>query len=395
MAQHLPAVVTPHQSRVPVGRALRPPYGYLGLPFDQVWALDFEFVSESGALPQPVCMVAKELGSGREIRLWQDEFGTKPPFPINDDTLFVAFYSSAEWGCFLQLDWALPTRILDLYAEFRNATNGIALPAGRGLLGCLSHYGIPSITSEQKRDARELVMRGGPWTADERESTLDYCATDVIPMGALLERMLPRIMAHPQGLGQALMRGRYMAAVARMERAGVPIDTEMLERLRANWARIKTELIAAVDQDYHVYEGTTFKAGRFAAYLAEHKIDWPRTPAGRLSLEQDTFRDAAKRHPQLYPLAELRHSLASLRLEKLAVGPDGRNRTMLSPFGASTGRNTPSNNKFVYGPSVWMRGLIRPPAGRALAYMRLAVAGDRDQRGTVWRSRAAGRGAVG
>ena len=77
----------------------------------------------------------------------------------------------------------------------------------------------------------------------------------------------------------------------------------------------------------------------------------------------------AKRYPQLEPLKELRHALSELRLEKLAVGSDDRNRTLLSPFGASSGRNTPSNNKFIFGPSVWLRGLIKPPEGRALAYI--------------------------
>ena len=75
-------------------------------------------------------------------------------------------------------------------------------------------------------------MRGGPWSAAERRRILDYCQTDVDPMGALLERMLPGILARPNGLGQALLRGRYMAAIARTERTGVPIDFEMLQRLQ-------------------------------------------------------------------------------------------------------------------------------------------------------------------
>ena len=29
-----------------------------GLPYTQIWAIDFEFVAESGAQPVPVCMVA-------------------------------------------------------------------------------------------------------------------------------------------------------------------------------------------------------------------------------------------------------------------------------------------------------------------------------------------------
>ena len=68
-------------------------------------------------------------------------------------------------------------------------------------------------------------------------------------------------------------------------------------------------------------------------------------------------------------LRELRHSLCELKLEKLAVGSDGRNRCLLSPFSSRSSRNQPSNNRFIFGPSVWLRGLIRPAAGMAVAYI--------------------------
>jgi len=344
--------------------------GWLGLPFRRVIALDFEFIAEPGALPVPVCLVAKELGTGQVIRLWQDELRSRtPPFPVDDDTLFVAYFASAEIGCFLALGWPVPTRVLDLYVEFRNATNGMSLGAGRGLLGALSYHGVPGITAEQKTEDRGLVMRGGPWSTTERRRVLDYCQSDVDVLAPLLERMLPAITARPNGLGQAVLRGRYMAAVARMERTGVPIDSTLLDRIRTNWDAIKTGLIADVDEDYHVYEGTTFKTGLFAKYLADQGIAWPRTGSGALQLDQETFRDMVKRYPNLEQLKDLRHSMSELRLEKLAVGPDHRNRVLLSPFGASSGRNTPSNSKFIFGPSVWLRGLIQPPQGRALAYV--------------------------
>ena len=365
MASVFPAYQTPGESAAHTSAATRWPQ----LPFQSVFALDFEFVSESGANPVPVCLVARELRTDRLIRLWQDELTGRPPFPINDDTLFVAYFAPAELGCFLELGFPVPTRVLDLYTEFRNATNGVPLPNGRGLLSALSHHGISAITAEQKTEERAVVMRGGPWSAAERRRILDYCQTDVDPMGALLERMLPGILARPNGLGQALLRGRYMAAIARMERTGVPIDFEMLQRLRMNWGRIKSDLVGLIDKDYSVYEGTTFKAGLFAGYLVDNGIDWPRATTGRLQLDQDTFRDMAKRYPQLEPLKDLRHALSELRLEKLAVGLDDRNRTLLSPFGASSGRNTPSNTRFIFGPSVWLRGLIKPPEGRALAYV--------------------------
>ena len=34
-----------------------------------------------------------------------------------------------------------------------------------------------------------------------------------------------------------------------------------------------------------------------------------------------------------------------------------------------TGRNQPSNAKFILGPARWMRGLIRPPEGHGIAYV--------------------------
>jgi hypothetical protein len=344
--------------------------GILGLPFREVWAVDFEFIARDGTNPDPVCMVARELGSGQLLRLWRDELPAAPPFPVDDGALFVAYYASAELGCFAELGWPMPVRVLDLYTEFRNATNRIALPIGAGLLGALSYHGLPAITKGQKDEMRALVLRGGPWTPEERRAILDYCQhSDVDLLGPLLERMLPAIQASPDGLGQALLRGRYTAAVARMERAGVPIDVGLLSRLRAQWGPIKRDLIAAIDKDYGVFEGATFKSGLFAGYLVDNGIDWPRSEFGRLKLDQETFRDMAQRYPQIEPLKDLRHTLAELRLEKLAVGPDGRNRVLLSPFGTRSGRNAPSNSRFIFGPSVWLRGLIKPAAGRALAYV--------------------------
>lgn len=137
------------------------------LPFREIWLCDFEFRAPEGERPWPVCMVAREHLSGREVRLWRDDLVKRlsAPFSTDRDALFVAYFSSAELGCFLELGWSL------------------------------------------------------------------------------------------------------------------------------------------------------------------------------------------------------------LRLTGLAIGADGRNRTLLSPFGARSGRNTPSNSKFVFGPAVWMRGLIRPPRGHGLAYM--------------------------
>jgi DNA polymerase I-like protein with 3'-5' exonuclease and polymerase domains len=86
-------------------------------------------------------------------------------------------------------------------------------------------------------------------------------------------------------------------------------------------------------------------------------------------LDDDTFKEQARAHPTINALHELRSTFGKLRLTGLHVGRDGRNRCMLSPFKSSTGRNQPSNSKFLFGPAVWMRGLMRPPEGCGLAYI--------------------------
>jgi len=338
--------------------------GFAVLPFREIWVIDFEFYPDANKNPQPVCLVAREMRSGRRLRLWHDEFGPMPPYPIDPDALIVAYYASAEISCHLTLGWPVPERVLDLFTEFRNLTNGIPTGNGAGLLGALTYHGLDGIGAVEKDEMRALVLRGGPWSDIERAAILDYCESDVAALARLLRAMLPRI-----DLPRALLRGRYMSAVARMERNGVPIDVNTLDLLKRNWSKIQDRLIAEIDADYGVYDGRAFKADRFAAWLAQAGIPWPRLESGRLDLSDDAFREMARGYPKIAPLRELRGALSEMRLSDLATGRDGRNRAMLSAFRARTGRNQPSNTKFIFGPSVWLRGLIQPPPGCGIAYI--------------------------
>jgi len=489
--------------------------------FAEVWSCDFEYRSPEGERPDPVCMVAREYRTGCTIREWADRLASmrRPPFPIGSDSLFVAHCASAEFGCFKALGWPMPARVLDLFCEFRNATNGVGTVAGNGLLGALAHFGLPAIDAGEKADMRELAQRRGPHTEAERAALLEYCESDVVALSKLLPEMLPGI-----DLPRALLRGRYMAAVAAMEWTGVPVDLEALDILRRNWKALKGRLVEQIDKDYGVFvpagrkfspdstygatlfdvaegynvdpyavdevagevwqvdraasaefreaihaarkatgltvnriakwedagkdhstwpgldvksrelagmypalgigpgfeHGTgyddtdyagglwellrtggptrkprhdrqiliraveltedagegyrvprlSFSARRFAEWLAREGIPWPRLPSGQLALDDDTFRQMARAYPSVAPLRELRHSLGKMRLfSDLAVGSDGRNRCLLSPFRSITGRNQPSNARFIFGPSCWLRALIAPEPDRAVAYV--------------------------
>jgi DNA polymerase I len=343
----------------------------IGLPYREVWAVDFEYSAPPGERPEPACLVAWELNGGQKTRLWRDQFEPLPPYPLDESSLFVSYFASAEMNCHRALGWPMPARVLDLFTEFRNHTNGCRGLDGRfqkaSLIDALEYFGLGHIAATEKTEMRNRFIAGNfdTWSESERQAGLDYCETDVVALSELLPIMLPEI-----DLQAALIRGRYSGpAVSFMEHEGIPIDVELLKLTTDNWASIQGELIARIDQKYGVYQDGHFREKRFEAFLLEHNIPWGRTPHGHLKLDDDTFKEATKSFKILDDLRDLRHALGTMRLNSLAVGRGARNRTMLSQFASRTGRNQPSSAKFIFGPGVWMRGFIKPPEGFALAYI--------------------------
>jgi DNA polymerase I len=344
------------------------------LPFTRIVACDFEFGGGPGERPEIRCGVFKELRSGKVVKLWVSELGPKPPFPTDSNTLWLAYYASAEINCFLALGWSMPAYVLDLFTEFRCAVNG--MDVGGRLIDALAYYGLDTIGATEKEDMRALAMRGGPYTHAEICALLAYCLSDVDALERLLPRLLPTIR-----LDHALHRGRTMIASARMEHAGVPIDTLGLERTKEGWEAIRIKLVDEFDPNREIYDGTSFNEDKYAAWLTRNGIGWPRhsdnpryrpKPGSRpndLDLRDETFRQMSRLRPELARVHELRTSLSKLRLNDLQIGRDGRNRTLLSAFRARTSRNQPSNSKSIMGPARWIRGFIQPPEGYGLAYL--------------------------
>jgi DNA polymerase-1 len=343
---------------------------YLDL-YKDVIALDFEFVAADGERQRPICLVAKSLKKGTQTRLWVAE-GAQCPLPLGPEYLYVGYYASAEWNCFLSLGWDLPTRIIDLYPEYRRMTNGAAghtMRSGYGLLAAAEAFGIAAMDANYKTDMRELIISGGPWSPEQQNDILEYCAEDVEITGNLFREMWPKIATDQLALTQALLRGRYTVAIAKMEFSGTPVDTELFAGLMLYWPELCLHLIEAVDQDYDIYEGTTFKQAKFESWVAAQAIQWPKTDNGKLKLDEATFRQMSKSHTQVASLHELRVTLAQMRSLKLHVGANGRNRTLLRPFAAKTSRNQPSTTKSIFGNSAWLRSLIKPEEGYGLAYV--------------------------
>ena len=223
-------------------------------PFKSVWAADFEFIQPEGEFtPIVVCLCARTF-KREKIQLWHDQFDKNPPYSTAADSLFVAYSAHAELSCHLALDWPFPQRILDLYVEFKRATNTTPRDPrykSAKLLDALTFYGMDGIGVGEKEFWRNLILSGGPWSSEERKGILKYCESDVVAANDLLRAMMARRHIDLPG---DLLRGRYIAAVARMQATGVPLDMGRFSLLKEREESVKSGLLVTVGGRY---EGST------------------------------------------------------------------------------------------------------------------------------------------
>jgi hypothetical protein len=344
------------------------------LPFAEIWAIDFEYYPGQGLanggvegdLITPLCLVAHELRSGRTIQLWQDELGRFPPYRLDDSAVIISYGLAAEYGCHLRLGWGEPARALDALIEFRHHIND-GYDRNRGLDGALSYFRLGNLDVAHKHTTRSRILRGPPFTEQEKREILEYCTDDVRALARLLPRLIPTVRSLPH----ALLRARVQWPIAKIEHRGLPIDLPLLTRLRRHWDGMRTDLVSELDPFgvYEIVNGVAhWRTERFEAFVAHYKLLWPRLASGKLCTDDETFREMATLYPRINPLRELRCSLSQLKLNALAVGVDARNRAPLWAYSTKTARCAPSTAKYVFGPAKWLRSVIAPPPGLALIH---------------------------
>jgi hypothetical protein len=343
--------------------------------YSEAWVSDFEY-NHRGPKPDdasqpiwPLCLVARELYSGRELRYWRNELErmSEPSFDIGPRSLIISFAAWAELQCFQQLGWTLPANVLDLHAEHRVETNGLIRPKRQqknDLLTAAQIRGLDTMESAEKTALRDLILSKHVFTWDERQRILHYCAEDVELTRNLLLRMLRNL-----DLKRALWRGRYGWPVGAIQCTGVPLDVELHKQISSNWLDIKRLLIREMDH-YHLFQDTSFNLKSFDQRVVQpNLLDWPRYPDGDLIVKDDTFEDMARVYPIVRPIRELRRITGKMRQFNLTVDEyTGLNRYLVSPFQTVTGRNAPSNSHSVFGLGAWLRHLITPRPGTVLLY---------------------------
>jgi hypothetical protein len=314
--------------------------------FTAIWIVAVVAVSRAGECPEPVALAAIEILGNDIIEVASPRLLAlkRPPYPTGQDTLLITVDAHVLAGVHQVLGWRMPERLIDLLIEHRNAINGHSGARVGGLVGALLSYGRP---------ASDALVG---------DTTSQHLRRRLSAVQALLQAMGPEL-----DVGRALLRGRYLCAASRIEATGIPIDRDALGSLRQDWPGIRGRVIDDIDRAFGAYRAERFDEEAFASWLVRRGIDWPVTKTGRLDLTDETWRDMARLHPQVRPLKELRTTLLSFDPHSMAVGCDGRNRTPVRPFSTVTGRNAPSARASALGSAAWVRHLIKPAPGTALA----------------------------
>src|SRR5215475_8777014 len=122
-----------------------------------------------------------------------------------------------------------------------------------------------------------------------------------------------------------------------MEHNGPPIDMEIFPQLQDKraWAYVRDALVPKIDAQYGVYvQGADSEwhvnLEKLDQCFARLGVIWPRKENCKLDLRKKTWDSMCKSYPVLEPLRQLKHARDKMRKIKLAVGADGRNRTVLS-----------------------------------------------------------------
>lgn len=352
----------------------------------RVLTIDTEYRLNQNYRQHLVCVVAHEWPGGRTTRIWLDDNQNQTfQLPCDEDTLWVSFVATAELRSMLALGHSLPKRVLDLYVENRWLCNIQESPGERArkkddkffsLVTTLRRFGCASMAAEEKQEMIELILRGGPYTEQQKLDILDYCEADVNGLDNLLPKMLPKI-----DIRRAVARGYCVIEIAKIEDRGVPIDIERLEAVRARRDDLILHIISQHPQ-IDVYDGMTFSQKKFESFLLRNGLaqGWKKTDSGGYTSEDSYLEKIGERCEVIEELRQLKKIVLQLQRDRFHAGADGRARCPLWPFSSITGRNQPSAGKeqkegirsevpYIFGLPKALRFLIQPTPGMALAYV--------------------------
>jgi hypothetical protein len=220
----------------------------------------------------------------------------------------------------------------------------------------------------------------GLWQKYGKEAVLDYCEEDVKASTQLLRAQLHdrcdyrgHVSLPAADVERVLHWSNYSAkSIAPIQARGMPIDVPLWNTVQENKQAVIADLLRRFDPS-HGDEETIYTPdgewsyARFERFLVRHGVyAWPRLDSGQLDISGDAFR-LMYHVPGIEDLHALRDSIGFISKARLPIGPDGRNRPSLFPFGTATGRN--AHSKSPYNAHAAVRSFMLFPPGSIGAYL--------------------------
>lgn len=270
---------------------------------------------------------------------------------------------------------------------------------------------VPDV--ERKADTRELIVSRGlkDFTEVEKELILDYNFSDVVQMQALFIAILTnykkllRSEYSPEKLFEEMLyRGKFAARTAIMERLGYPINLAATRALTSQIHSILWEVASEINKLFpSIAPFLLDRSGKVVRsdlkirewVIQTHGSDWDLTdpskthPRGQHSLSLEAFQrhyDFRHDYPKdsfgaqmvrflkykqnLYGFENNREVVLTTKKKKNfwdSVGRDARVRPYFNIYGAQSGRSQPAATSYIPLKPAWMRSLIQPAKGRAIA----------------------------
>ena len=318
----------------------------------------------------------------RTVRLWRGDFGVAPPFDIGPDTLFVGYSAWAELTCFMVLGWKFPVHIYDLHTAYISVSNLLLpyapdetrkKPRKRLSDACRAH-GVAGWEDIDKAEMSKDIGEGN-WRKYGRPMVLQYNEEDVKVSTTLLRRQL---LGHgpfkPVNVERVIYWSEYSAkTVCLIQAKGMPIDMVLWNLVQENLAAVVTALLQKFDPSFghpnsiYTPDGE-WRDERFEAWLVRAGVPaWPRLESGKIQIDRDAFRLMYHVHPAIEGLHALRDALGVIVRARIPIGPDGRNRPSLFPFGTATGRNAQA--KSLFNAHAGIRSFMLFPQGTIAVYL--------------------------
>lgn len=256
----------------------------------------------------------------------------------------------------------------------------------------------------EKDQVRDLIISSpSEFSSDEQSRILRYGREDVIYLPRIKEAIISEYQKRDsanEDLEQLLQKfktkGRFAAVTAWQEAKGYPIDLEKTKNFSKQVASILIEMQLDINDQFPTHPPFKWdrKMSRFKwdqtttkQWVRDHHVvsEWDTTDKGDVSLALEAFE---KFYPfkhdyprenfgaQMVRFLKLRQSLygfvptATGKSKKNfwdSVGPDGRVRPYLNPYGAQSSRSQPAATGFMYLKPAWMRALVQPAPGKFMA----------------------------